>query len=152
MKAIPAILFALAMTGLIAIAMLLVGANAFFNPNTVPVASAASAAPADVTTISDPSGVASQPGQTSDQQQLAEMRQLLQQYQDREKQYQQRLDEAVQRLNAANQQIQDANAQIQQDNQSVATYQQIMQELQRRGVITIDNNGQIYLRGRGNDD
>jgi flagellar motor protein MotB len=150
MKAIPAILFALAMTGLIAIAMLLVGANAFFNPNTVPVASAAS--PSSITNVSDPSGVASQPALTSDQQQLAVMRQLLQQYQDREKQYQQRLDEAVQRLNAANQQIQQANAQIQQDNQSVETYQQIMQELQRRGIITIDNNGQIYLRRGGGDD
>ena len=149
MKAIPAILFALGMTGLIAIAMLLVGANAFFNPNTVPVASAASSA--QITTVSDTSGVASQPVQTSDQQQLAEMRQLLQQYQDREKQYQQRLDEAVQRLNDANSQIQQANTQIQQDNQTVQTYQQIMQQLQQRGIITIDNNGQIFLRGRGGD-
>ena len=147
LKAIPPILFALAMTGLIAIAMLLVGANALFNPNTVPVVSAAPAAASGAGQTAD---FVQQPASVSDAQ-LAQAQQSIQQYQEREKQYQQRLDEAVKRLNDANQQISQANQQISDANQTIASYQQLLQELQRRGIIRIDNNGQIFL-GRGGDD
>jgi septal ring factor EnvC (AmiA/AmiB activator) len=146
-KAVPAILFAVATTALVGIAILLIGANALFNPNTVPVVSAATAP----TTASVDAAVGqTAQSQNMDQQKLAQMSQLLQQYQDREKQYQQRLDEAAKRLNDANQQIRQANQTIEQSNQSIQTYQQILVELQRRGLIRIDNNGQIFLqRGSG---
>lgn len=144
MKSIPALLSAFVITAMIGVSMLVIGANALFNPRTTVMASS----PAAQVDSAAPSGSAAD-AQTADTQAL------ITQYQDREKQYQQRLDEAVQKLNAANQQIQQANQQIQQDNgqmqqadQTIQTYQNVLTQLQRRGLIRIDQNGQITL-GRG---
>jgi methyl-accepting chemotaxis protein len=144
MKAIPAVLFALAITGVIGIGMLLIGGNALFNPNTVPVVSAAAADSSSATTKQAVAVSASN-------QQMADMQALIQQYQQREKQYQTQLNEAAQRLNQANQQLSQANQQINQANQSAQSYQQILSELQRRGIIRIDQDGNIFIR-RGDFD
>jgi multidrug resistance efflux pump len=140
MKSLPPILFALLMTGVIAVSMVLIGGNALFNKNSMPVANSP-------VVVSDMTNISS----TTSNQQVSAMQQLINQYQEREKQYQAQVNEAVQRLNQANQQLQQANGQIQQANQAVATYQQVLQELQRRGLIRIDNSGQIFL-GRGETD
>jgi vacuolar-type H+-ATPase subunit I/STV1 len=139
MKTLPAIIAALAITVVIGVAMIAIGANALLNPNTVPVANAA--AGGSVTTVS----------LTADQQQVEQMQSLIQQYRDREKQYQAQLQQATQRLQQANQQLQQANQAIQQDGQQVQVYQQILIDLQQRGVITITNDGQIILQGTHGD-
>lgn len=132
MKSIPAILSAFVITAVVGISMLVIGANALFNPNTTAMAS--SAAPA-----ADVAPVSSVDAQTGD------MQALIQQYQDREKQYQQRLDEAVQKLNAANQRIQQANDQLQQANQTIQNQQNILEQMQQNGLIRIDQSGQVTL-------
>lgn len=60
--------------------------------------------------------------------QIAQLQNLVAQYQSREKQYQDQLNQA--------------NSQVQQ-------YQQILTQLQRRGLISIDRNGQITIARRG---
>jgi uncharacterized protein HemX len=70
------------------------------------------------------SAVANTPGVGVDPAQTTQLRNLIAQYQDREKQYQAQLDQA--------------NTQIHQ-------YQQVMAELQQRGVIRITNDGQILV-------
>jgi len=76
----------------------------------------------------------------SDQTQVQQLDNLVQQYQQREKQYQAQLDIAAQRLNEADQQVQ--------------SYQQLLDELQQRGVIRITQDGQVFISraGRGSDD
>jgi hypothetical protein len=130
MKSLPAILFALGMTAVVVVAMLVIGGNALANTNTTPV-----------TNSPNTSAVANASFSSSDQAQLTQLQQLVSQYQDREKQYQQELADAVTRLNDANTQLQDANTQLQQ-------YQQLVQLLQQRGIITITSDGQVML-GRG---
>lgn len=148
MKALPAILFALAITGMIAIAMVLIGGNALLNTNTVPAASAASSTSA---------GTVQNASVSATSLQSADMQALIQQYQAREKQYQSQLSEAAKRLSdantqlaQANQQIQQAGQELQQANQAVSTYQQVLVQLQRSGLITIDSSGQIFIRRSSN--
>jgi len=129
MKTLPAILFALGMTAVVAIAMLFIGGNALVNTNTTPVTNSpntSNIAPASF---------------SADQTQLSQLQSLVSQYQAREKQYQQELADAVQRLNDANTQLNDANTQLNQ-------YQQLIQLLQQRGIIRITSDGQVFL-GRG---
>lgn len=119
MKKMPAFIAAVVITALIGVAMLAIGINAFFNPNTVALADAPGA---------------SQPGSAqldTSGDQLQQLQELVNQYQQRDQQYQQRLDEAAQRLNEANSQVQ--------------AYQKILIELQRRGVIQINQNGMVLI-------
>ena len=44
--------------------------------------------------------------------------------------------------------LQTAQQQIQTDSSQIAQFQQLLQVLQQRGMIFIDQNGQIYLPGR----
>ena len=129
MKALPAIIFALGMTAVVAVAMFFIGANALVNPNSVPVVNAQSTGAGTVQSASYT---------TDQQQQVAQMQQLVAQYQAREKQYQAELNDAAQRLTQANQQVQ--------------AYQQILQRLQEIGLIRVDQNGQIFLGRRGGGD
>ncbi len=138
MKPLPAILASLAITAVIAIGMLVIGANALLNPNTVPVANASNSAATSggVAAVSDPSVVSTPNGATSDQQ-IAQLQALVKQYQDREAQYQTQLNNAAQQLDQANQQLQ--------------SYQQLISALEQRGIIRLDQNGNITIfRGRGN--
>jgi flagellar motor protein MotB len=149
MKAFPALLFALAITAIIAISMFIVGGNALLNQNTAPVlnappGAAPQAAPpatsGGVSNASDPPAASSavDPQLAAAQQQIAQMQKLLTQYQAREKTYQTELKQAAQKLS-------DNNAQLAQVNQQLQVFQQVLQALQDRGIIRITNDGTIEL-------
>ncbi len=124
MKIFPAIIAAFLITAMVGIAMLVVGGNALFNQNTVPVTNSP-----QVVSGAGVSGQAVQPA--ADQQSVQQMQNLIQQYQQREKQYQSELNTAAQRLNQANQQVQ--------------SYQQLIDALQQRGIIRITSDGQVMI-------
>jgi TolA-binding protein len=134
MKALSAILFALAMTVVIGGSLFAIGGNALLNKNTVPVTNAPGVTNASAAAVS-----------TTDQQQLAQLQQLVSQYQTREQQYQTELNQAVQRLNQANQQLTQLNQQVNQDNQAINSYQQILAQLEQAGVIAITKDGHVSL-------
>jgi chromosome segregation ATPase len=140
MKTLPAILFALGITAVLAITMAVIGANALVNPVTLPITNSpasASTSGSGVAAASFSSSSASSAA-SSDPAQVAQLQALVTQYQDREKQYQTELADAVNRLNQANTQLQTQDQQIQQ-------FQQLLTILQQRGLIRIDSNGQIFL-------
>jgi septal ring factor EnvC (AmiA/AmiB activator) len=128
MKRKPALIAAFLTTFVIAIAMILVGANALFNPNSVPV----SASPTSVS-ANGSSGVVEVSANTGGNQ-LQQLQDLIAQYQSREQQYQQREQQLQQQLN-------DATTQVQQ-------LQSVLQQLQQIGVIRIGANGQISVPRR----
>ena len=144
MKTFPAILAALGITAVVAIGMLLIGANAFFNPNSGPVSNSPTtvqaAAPAsDANLIS-----ASVSAAGTSEQQIAQLQALVKQYQGRETQYQTELDQAAQKLNQMNQQLTQAN-------QTAQDYQNILAQLQQMGVIQISGNGTITVNRFGGE-
>ncbi len=122
MKRLMAILTAAIVTSVIALGMLLVGASAMMNPNSIPVSDSPDvpAAVAQTTTTSDPQAAA----------QINQLKSLVTQYQGREKQYQTQVDQL---------------------NQQVQQMESVLQQLQRVGVIRINGDGTIQVR-RGRDD
>lgn len=134
MKKASALIGAFIISGIIGAAMILVGVNVFFNKNTVPVSNSPSSAAASVITTSV--------GTPQDPPTVQQLQNLIVQYQSREQQYQTQ-------LNQAQQEIQQANSQLQQQNSQLQEYQTLIQALQQRGIITIGQDGTIYLR-RGN--
>ncbi len=122
MKQIPALIAAFVITAIIGVAMFAVGANALVNKNTLPVSNS----PASASTAADP--VVSQ---TQDQ--IQQLQNLVAQYQAREQQYQQQLNQVTLQLNQQNAQIQ--------------SFQNLLLELQRRGVIMIRSDGRILIPG-----
>jgi len=128
----PALIAAFLTTLVIAVAMVLVGANAIFNPNSVPV----SASPTSVS-ANDPSGGVVAVSANTTGSQVQQLQDLLAQYQAREQQYQQREQQYQQQLN-------DATTQIKQ-------YENLLQQLQSIGVIRIGPNGQISVPRRFGD-
>jgi peptidoglycan hydrolase CwlO-like protein len=124
-KQISAILAALFITGFIALCMTVVGANALVNKNSVPVSNSPQST-VSASTSTDPS--------TATQTEIQQLEAHINEYQKREQKYQQELQ-------TAQQQIQDANSQI-------AQFQQLVQVLQERGLIFINQSGQIFLPGR----
>ncbi len=127
----PAFIAALIITGILAIGLILIGFNALFNPNTVAVANA----PGTSSHVS--SATASSGSQSA---QLQQMQSLLSQYQQRIQQYQSREQQYQQQLQQAQQQLQ----QVEQQSQQAV---QLIQALQQAGVIQINSNGQVFLRG-----
>ncbi len=121
-KKIPAFVMALGMTLLIGIATLAVSANALGNRNVVPLQGSATVVQATSTDTSN----------------ALQLQDLVSQYQEREKQYQARELQYNQELQQAAQQLNDARGQIQQ-------YQSILVALQSAGVISVDQNGQIFI-------
>ena len=121
MKRLQALIAAAITTALIGFGVLVIGANAASNPYTVPISNS----PVEASTVST--------GTTSAQvqAQLDQLQNLISQYQDREKQYQAE-------LNTLSQKLSDANLQVDQ-------LQQILVELQQRGVIRITRDGRIQL-------
>jgi septal ring factor EnvC (AmiA/AmiB activator) len=117
MKKTPALIAAFVMTLIVGLGMLLVGSNALFNPSSVALASSSNTPDATVN-----------PNSTD---QLQQLQSLVAQYQSREQQYQQQLNQLQQ--------------QVTQSNTQVKQYQQLVTELQRRGIIQINQNGQIQL-------
>ena len=118
-KHIPAFLAAFLMTAFVALAMGVITVNAFVNKNSTPVAN-------------------TQTTGSADQSQVAQLQGLVQQYQDREKQYQQR-EQQYQQM------IQEQQAQLDAANQQVDQFKQFVLFLQSRGVVTVDNQGQVRL-------
>jgi peptidoglycan hydrolase CwlO-like protein len=123
-KQISAILAALFVTGFIALCITVVGANALVNKNSVPVSNSPQATVVASTTNDPPAA----------QTEIQQLEDRINQYQQREQQYQQELQKAQQ-------QLQDANSQI-------AQFQQLLQVMQQRGLIFINQSGQIFLPGR----
>lgn len=124
-KQISAILAAFFITGFIALCMTVVGANALVNKNSVPVSNSPQAT-VSASTSTDPS--------TASQTEIQQLEARINEYQKREQKYQQELQ-------TAQQQVKDANSQI-------AQFQQLLQVLQERGLIFINQSGQIFLPGR----
>jgi peptidoglycan hydrolase CwlO-like protein len=140
MKKKPAIIAAFVTTLVIAVAMLLVGMNAFYNPNTVPVSnSPATTDPA----LSVASAANIAPISASTGSQVQQLQATIAQYQQRDQQWQQQ----VQQLQAQLQQLQ---AQVNQATTANQQYQSLLSQLQTRGLITIDNSGNVFIR-RGSD-
>ena len=128
MKKLPAFFAAFLITAVIGAAMLAVGLNAVLNPNSVALADAP--AGTQVSQVST---------QDNSQAQVAQLQALVAQYQQREQQYQDRLSEAAQQLETQNAEVQG--------------YQQILIELQRRGVIQVTQDGTLLIpSGRAHHD
>jgi peptidoglycan hydrolase CwlO-like protein len=133
MKTFRAILAALAVTAVIGIAMFVVGTNALANKNTLPITNSPQAAVTNINTV------------PSNNTQIAQLQALVKQYQDRDQQYQKELTDAAQKLTQANQQLA-------QQNQDLQQYQQLLMVLQQRGIIRVNQSGQIMIpRGSFSD-
>ena len=118
-KHIPAFLAAFLMSAFLALAMGVVTVNAFVNKNSAPVADTQTAG-------------------SGDQAQIAQLQSLVQQYQDREQQYKDREQQYQQMIHDQQAQLDAANQQIEQFNQFVLF-------LQSRGVVSVDDEGQVRL-------
>jgi uncharacterized protein YpmS len=123
-KSLLALFAAMFITGLLAMSMVVIGANAMTNQNGVaPSNSSTTVAAAGATTTSS----------TDQSQLIAQLQAQVAQYQAREQQYQAALTSD--------------NAQLAQVAGEVQTIQQLLAYLQNRGLITIDSQGQIYVNG-----
>jgi hypothetical protein len=121
-KQVIAFLSAFIITAVVALAMLVVGVNAASNPNGVAASNSPTAAEASVSTGTDAS-----------QAQIAQLQSQVAQYQAREQQYQAALASDNQQLSQASQEMQ--------------MIQRLLVYLQNRGLIQIDNQGQITVTG-----
>jgi septal ring factor EnvC (AmiA/AmiB activator) len=76
-------------------------------------------------------------GASAANEQVAQLEARIAEYQAREQQWQQRLDQAQEQIN--------------QVSTELGQYQQLVSSLQEMGVLTIDNNGQVFVSrgGRG---
>jgi hypothetical protein len=149
MKQVSAIIAALVITAFAGLGIFAIGSNAFLNTNTVPIQNS----PADTTTSAGTSaGTTTGSSAVADpatQAQLKQMQDLVAQYQAREKQYQSELADAAQKLKDATSQAQQAQIEAQQAAQQVQQYQDILMQLQQRGVIRVTADGQIMIPRRG---
>jgi peptidoglycan hydrolase CwlO-like protein len=126
MKKIPAVVAVMITSIVIVLAMMLIGVNAFLNPDTVAQASA-------------PAGANAVAVSSSDSTQIQQLQARIAEYQSREQQYQDQ-------LNQVETSLQQANSQLQQ-------YQQLVDALQQMGLIRVNQNGQIFIgRFSGNGD
>jgi uncharacterized protein YlxW (UPF0749 family) len=121
-KQVVAFLSAFIITAIVALSMLVVGVNAAVNPNGVAASNSPTTAAASVSTSTD-----------STQAQIAQLQAQLAQYQARDQQYQAALASDNQQLSQAAQEMQ--------------MVQQLLVYLQNRGLIRINNQGQITVPG-----
>lgn len=138
MKKLPALIAALIITATIALVMGGVGISAYASAKQN-AASTQSALSTQVA-VSVPTTTTSSSGTTNQSELDA---------------YAAQLNQAVQQINTANAQIQSlqsqlsqANQQISNDNSTLQTYQNILLQLEQRGLITISSDGTITIRGR----
>ena len=130
MKRIQGLIAATFITGIVAVGMVGIGANAISNPNSVAV----SDSPAKTAqTAQAASGAATSAASDQTTAEINQLQSLIKQYQSREQQYQTEIKSLSQKLS-------DANAVADQA-------QQILQALQERGIIQITQDGRILLRG-----
>ena len=125
-KRFSAILTALLITVCIGASILAIGGGALLNRNTAPLVDSSS----QVSLISNSS--------SSQQGQVTQLQDLVSQYQDREQQYQLREQQLKDQLS-------EANTQIQQDRQMIQQVQSLLGALQQRGLITVTNDGRIFI-------
>jgi TolA-binding protein len=135
---LPALLAAFLITAVIALSMAVVGVNALVNPNSTSVSNSPVASAAAVTT-----------GVSADQATVGQLQTLISQYQQHEQQYQQREQQYQQQIQQDQQQIQQDQTQLQQAADQAAQIQQLLVTLQDRGLIQVDQNGQITILRRG---
>jgi uncharacterized protein YpmS len=121
-KQVAAFLFAFIITAIVVLSMLVVGVNAANNPNGVTASNSPTAPAASASTSTD-----------SAQAQIAQLQAELAQYQARDQQYQAALNSDNQQLSQAAQEMQ--------------MIQQLLIYLQNRGLIQINNQGQITVPG-----
>ena len=126
-KQLIAFIAAVLITGTIALSMFVVGANALANQN----GTVASNSPSSQSSVATTGSTTT----SSDQGQIAQLQSLVAQYQSREQQYQTA-------LNTDNTQLAQAASEMQ-------TIQQLLTYLESRGIIQIDNQGQITVMTRG---
>jgi len=126
-KQLIAFIAAVLITGTIALSMFVVGANALANQN----GTVASNSPGSQSSVATTGSTIT----SSDQAQIAQLQSLVTQYQSREQQYQAA-------LNTDNTQLAQAASEMQ-------TIQQLLAYLESRGIIQIDNQGQITVMTRG---
>ncbi len=126
MKRFRGLIAATFITGIVAVGMVGIGVNAISNTNTVPV----SDSPTQAVQSTQATTKAAADQTTA---QIDQLQNLIKQYQSREQQYQTEIKSLSQKLN-------DANATADQARQ-------ILQALQDRGIIQINRDGQIFLRG-----
>jgi septal ring factor EnvC (AmiA/AmiB activator) len=124
MKRFQAMIAATITTGLIVLGMMVIGVEAAANTDTAPVSNSAAAATVVPT------------GSTTNQiqSQINQLQNLIKQYQSREQQYQTEISKLSQQLS-------DSGTQVNQ-------LQDILTQLQQRGVIQITADGQIQVRER----
>jgi predicted Rossmann fold nucleotide-binding protein DprA/Smf involved in DNA uptake len=142
MKQVQAIIAALVITAFTGLGIFAIGSNAFLNTNTVPIQNSPNDANTAVVTTTGASAESQVAVDAATQAQLKQMQDLVTQYQAREKQYQTELADAAQKLK-------DATSQAQQAAQQVQQYQDILMQLQQRGVIRVTADGQIQIPRRG---
>jgi TolA-binding protein len=124
-KQFVALTAAILTTLFVGVAMFAIGRSALFNPNWVSASnSSGSAKLADVN--------------ASPQVQIQQLQALITQYQARETEYQKR-EQQYQAL------LDQANAQTQQYQQQIQQVQVLLQALQQRGLITVTNDGRIFI-------
>jgi len=121
-KQVVAFLFAFLITAIVALSMLVIGVNAANNPNGVAVSNSPASTAANVSSEA-----------SSSQAQIAQLQSQVAQYRAREQQYQAALSSDNQQLSQAAREIQ--------------MIQQLLATLQDRGLIQINNQGQIIVRG-----
>lgn len=126
-KPITAALAALLMTVCVAASIFAIGGAAMLNKNGV----SSSNVPAQASSGGDQNA----PQQAS---QVDQMQQLIAQYQDHEQQYQQREQQLQQ-------QLAQATSQVQVDQQTIQQFQALLSALQERGVISITNDGRVFI-------
>jgi peptidoglycan hydrolase CwlO-like protein len=136
MKRLQGIIAATIVTIIISLGMVVIGADAATNVNSVPVSNspaAASLASATANTSAQAAQDAQSAQLTAMQAQIDQLQNLVKQYQSREQQYQTEIKSQAQKLAGANQQ---AN-----------TFQQVLMALQQRGLIQITSDGRIFVAG-----
>jgi hypothetical protein len=115
MKHVSAIITALAITAVIGLGIMVIGVNALTNTNTVPLQNSPNASLSGNNLSNTSSNSAAQSTST-----LPDVQQL-------------------------QQQMSDLQSQLDQASQIIQQYQSLLVVLQQRGVISIDQNGNIYL-------
>ena len=145
MKRLQGIIAATIVTVVISLGMLVIGADAATNVNSVPVSNppaqaslassstAGTAANTTAQTAQDSAAAAQDAQFKAMQDQIDQLQSQIKQYQSREQQYQTEIKSQAQKLAQADQQ---AN-----------TFQQVLAALQDRGLIQITRDGRIFVAG-----
>ncbi len=129
-KKFAAIMAAVLSTICVGVVILAVGGAALFNPNGTAAAQSPAQASVNATTAAN--------SDSATQAQIQQLQSLVSQYQARDQQYQAREQQLQQQIQADSNQVQQAQQQMQE-------IRQLLDALQQRGIITVTQDGQIYI-------